>query len=84
MSEQITKEQLEKEQLADAQMMATFAGLTDAEAFAQLFHDTVETLHMIHRQRGHVTDEDLLERSMWALENALGFKPATTITIDDL
>jgi len=83
MSEQISKEQQEREQSADQQMMASFAGLTDAEAFGRLFNDVAETMHMMHRQRGHVTDEDLLERSIWRIEHALGYTPPSELSTDD-
>lgn len=66
----------------DVKMMASFAGLTDAEAFAQLFNDTVEALRAIHRMRGQTTDEDLLEKTQWRLEAALGYAPSV-ITDDD-
>ena len=72
MVDQLTDAQ---ERAADKAMMSSFAGLTDAEAFAQLFNDAVEILMVIHRQRGETTDEDLLEKTQFRLENALGYKP---------
>jgi hypothetical protein len=64
-------------------MLANFAGLSDRDAFAQLFNNVVSIMNMMHRQRGHVTDEDLLERSTWAIEAAVGYKAPVELTVDD-
>ena len=65
-------------------MLSNFAGLTDRDAFTQLFNDVVSVMNMSHRQRGHVTDEDLVERMTWALEKAVGYTAPVETTLDDV
>lgn len=60
-------------------MLSSFAGLSDQEAFSQLFNSVADTIFYIHRQRGNTTDEDLLEKVQWRLEDATGYKPAPPV-----
>lgn len=60
---------------AELQMLSTFVGLSDRDAFAQLFNDVSMVLFSILQQRGLTTDEDLLEKTQWRLETALGYNP---------
>jgi len=84
MADQETQEQVEKDEAEILAMLGNFAGLTDRDAFSQLFTDVREIMQMIHRQRGHVTDEDLLERTQWAIERAVGYKAPVELSINDV
>lgn len=85
MSEGIETIQIEEQDEATTlAMLANFAGLSDRDAFAQLFNNIVSTMNMAHRQRGHVTDEDLLERMIWAIEAAVGYTAPVETTINDV
>ena len=55
-----------------------YAGLSDREALSQLMRDVKGVVQNIHRQRGHTTDEDLLEKTMWQLEKITGVTPDDT------
>ena len=55
-----------------------YAGLSDREALSQLMQDVKGVVQNIHRQRGHTTDEDLLEKTMWQLEKITGVTPDDT------
>lgn len=52
-----------------------YAGLSDKEALASVLQDVKAVVQTIHRQRGHTTDEDLLEKTMWQLEKITGVTP---------
>lgn len=52
-----------------------YAGLSDGEALSQVMQDVKAVAQNIHRQRGHTTDEDLLEKTMWQLEKITGVTP---------
>lgn len=52
-----------------------YAGLPDREALSQVMQDVKAVVQNIHRQRGHTTDEDLLEKTMWQLEKITGVTP---------
>ena len=52
-----------------------YAGLSDREALSQVMQDVKDVVQNIHRQRGHTTDEDLLEKTMWQLEKITGVTP---------
>ena len=52
-----------------------YAGLSDGEALSQVMQDVKAVVQNIHRQRGHTTDEDLLEETMWQLEKITGVTP---------
>lgn len=52
-----------------------YAGLSDREALSQLMQDVKGVVQNIHRQRGHTTDEDLLDKTMWQLEKITGVTP---------
>ena len=52
-----------------------YAGLSDGEALSQVMQDVKAVVQNIHRQRGHTTDEDLLEKTMWQLEKITGVTP---------
>jgi len=83
MADQETQQQVERDEAETLAMLGNFAGLTDRDAFSQLFTDVTEIMQMIHRQRGHVTDEDLLERTQWAIEKAVGYKAPVELSIHD-
>lgn len=68
----MTEEQMEE---ARSKMLNTFAGLDNGEAFSQIFNDVADILFGIVNERGETTDEDLLEKTQWRLENTLGYKP---------
>lgn len=52
-----------------------YAGLSDGEALSEVMQDVKAVVQNIHRQRGHTTDEDLLEKTMWQLEKITGVTP---------
>ena len=56
-------------------MTSKFIGLSDREAFIELFNDVKVVVKNIHRQRGHTTDEDLLEKTQFQLEQITGVTP---------
>lgn len=68
----MTEEQMDESRI---KMLNTFAGLDNLEAFSQIFNDAAAILFAIISERGETTDEDLLEKTQWRLENALGYKP---------
>lgn len=56
-------------------MTNKWIGLSDKEAFTDIFIAVRETVKYAHRQRGHTTDEDLLEKVIWKLEDIIGYEP---------
>ena len=56
-------------------MTNKWIGLSDKEAFTDIFIAVRETVKYAHRQRGHTTDEDLLEKVVWKLEDIIGYEP---------
>ncbi len=56
-------------------MTAKWIGLSDKEAFTDIFIEVRETVKYAHQQRGHTTDEDLVEKLIWKLEGIIGYDP---------
>lgn len=55
-------------------MTDKWTGMPDREAFADIFNDVKETLTYAHRMRGETTDEDLVEKLIWRLEDIMGYE----------
>lgn len=56
------------------QMTDKWIGFSDKEAFEDLFHSARQLLAYAHRQRGNTTDEDLVEKMIWQLEDIIGYE----------
>ena len=55
-------------------MTDKWIGMSDREAFVELFNGLKETLTYAHRMRGNTTDEDLVEKMIWRLEGVMGYE----------
>ena len=56
-------------------MMTTkWVGLPDKEAFVEIFTEVKGVVEYAHRMRGETTDEDLVEKLIWKLEEVIGYK----------
>lgn len=53
-------------------MTSKWIGLSDKEAFTEMFIAVRDTVKYAHQQRGHTTDEDLVEKLIWRLEDIVG------------
>ena len=61
--------------LTTGEMMTDkWIGFSDKEAFEDLFHSVRQLLAYAHRQRGNTTDEDLVEKMIWQLEDVIGYE----------
>lgn len=56
-------------------MTSKWIGLSDKEAFTDIFIAVRDTVKYAHQQRGHTTDEDLLEKLIWRLEDIIEYDP---------
>lgn len=57
------------------EMTSKWIGLSDREAFTEIFVSVRDTVKYAHRQRGHTTDEDLVEKLIWKLEGIIEYEP---------
>jgi hypothetical protein len=55
-------------------MANKWIGLSDREAFTDIFIAVRDTVKYAHQQRGHTTDEDLVEKLIWKLEGIIGYE----------
>lgn len=55
-----------------------FIGMTNLEAFATCFREMCELTHFIHKHRGSMPVDDLIDQIMWRLENITGIEPNDT------
>ena len=56
-------------------MTSKWIGLSDREAFREIFVSVRDTVKYAHKQRGHTTDEDLVEKLIWKLEGIIEYEP---------
>lgn len=56
-------------------MATKWIGLSDKEAFTDIFIAVRDTVKYAHKQRGHTTDEDLVEKLIWKLEEIIDYEP---------
>ena len=56
-------------------MASKWIGLSDREAFTDIFNAVRDTVKYAHTNRGHTTDEDLLEKIIWKLEAIIEYDP---------
>lgn len=56
-------------------MARKWVGLSDKEAFTEIFVEVRDTIKYAHQQRGHTTDEDLVEKLIWRLEGIIEYDP---------
>lgn len=55
-------------------MTTKWIGLPDKEAFVEIFTEVKTVVEYAHRMRGETTDEDLVEKLTWKLEQIIGYK----------
>jgi hypothetical protein len=55
-------------------MTTKWVGLPDKEAFVEIFTEIKDVVKYAHRMRGETTDEDLVEKLTWKLEEIIGYK----------
>lgn len=55
-------------------MARKWIGLSDREAFTDIFNAVRDTVKYAHQQRGHTTDEDLCEKLIWRMEEIIGYE----------
>lgn len=55
-------------------MTTKWVGLPDKEAFVEIFTEVKDVVQYAHRMRGETTDEDLVEKLTWKLEEIIGYK----------
>ena len=56
-------------------MTSKWVGLSDKEAFIEIFNDTVAITKFIHKHRGSMPVEDLMDSVMWKMEVLTGIVP---------
>tara|TARA_R110001606_G_scaffold200640_3_gene348559 strand:- start:3182 stop:3370 length:189 start_codon:yes stop_codon:yes gene_type:complete len=56
-------------------MTSKWVGLSDKEAFIEIFNDTVAITKFIHEHRGSMPIEDLMDSVMWKMEALTGIVP---------
>jgi hypothetical protein len=56
-------------------MSDSHVGLSHLEAYAEVMQKAVEITKYIHKHRGHMPVEDLMDSVMWKLEDLTGVLP---------